>query len=69
MGGGQRAEDWQEARRDRWMLKGEIVWVAAERFGNAGWERGRGRRREEVEVNAKGSEILTLGQAAPRGPE
>lgn len=36
MGGGQRAEDWQEARRDRWMLKGEIVWVAAERFGNAG---------------------------------
>ena len=25
--------------------------------------------RKEVEVNAKGSEILTLGQAAPRGPE
>lgn len=48
------------------------VWVDAERFGNAGRERGRGGRRreeEEVEVNAKGSEILTLGQAAPRGPE
>lgn len=27
MGGGQRAEGWQEARRDRWMLKGECGWT------------------------------------------
>ncbi|KOX81032.1 hypothetical protein WN51_09957 [Melipona quadrifasciata] len=27
MGGGQRAEGWQEARRDRWMVKGEYGWT------------------------------------------
>jgi len=45
---------------------------ARERFGNAGRVRElrRQRRRERRGwARAKGSEILTLGQAAPRGPE